>query len=124
MSRWISIRRPGGSKYAGVVSREIASIVLTYAYIHQTQVIAAAIRNAYLQAPTPENMYIICGFEFGAENVGKRSLIVRALYERKADGHEFCHHLKSCMGFLGFKSQGGDHDVWMRPDTQKGGTLV
>ena len=36
-------------------------ISLTYADINQTQVLAADIRNSYLQAPMSEKHYIICG---------------------------------------------------------------
>ena len=84
--------------------------------------------NAYLQATTSEKHYIICGIEFGLENVGKRHLIFRALYGPlyggKAAGRDLWHHLRSCMGFLGFNSRGGESDVWMRPATQKVIALV
>ena len=99
------------SKYAGVVSRESVRIALTYAAVHGVDVLAADIRNAYLQAPTSEKHYIICGEEFGIENIGKRAIIVRALYGGKAAGRDFWHHLRSCMEHLGFKSKGGDPDV-------------
>ena len=58
-----------------------------------------------------EKHYIICGLEFGLDNLGKRALIVRALYGRKAAGRDFWHHLRICMGFLGFKSKGNEPDV-------------
>ena len=77
------------SKYAGIVSRESMRIALTYATLHRIIVLAADIRNAYLQAPTSEKYYIICGQEFGLGNVGKQALIVRALYGGKAAGRDF-----------------------------------
>ena len=40
------------SKHSGVVSRESVRIALTYAALHGIEVLAADIRNAYLQAPT------------------------------------------------------------------------
>ena len=83
------------SNYAGVVFRESLSIALTYADLHQTQLLAADIINAYLQAQMSEKHYIICGLEFGIENVGKRALIVRALYVGKAVGRDLWHHLQS-----------------------------
>ena len=64
------------NKYAGVVSRESVRIALTYAALYQIDALAADIRNAYLQALTYEKNYIICGEEFGLENVGKCALIV------------------------------------------------
>ena len=112
------------SKYAQVVSCESVRIELTYATLHQTQVIDVDIRNDYLQSPTLEKHYIIYVIEFGLENVGKIDLIIRDLYGGKAAGHDFWHHLRSCMGFWGFKSKEGDPDIWMITATQKDGTLV
>ena len=111
-------------KYAGVVSREIVRIALTYAALHGIEVLAEETRNAYLQAPTSGKHYIICGEESSLGNVGRRALIVCALYGGKAAGHDFWHHLRSCTEFLGFKSKGGESDIWMRPATQKDGTEV
>ena len=112
------------SNYAGVVSHEVVKIALTYAALHQTLVLAADIRNTYLQAPTSEKHYIICGLEFGLDNIGKRALIVCYQYGKNAAGCGFCNHQQSCMGVLGFKSKGDFPDVWMRPATQKDGKLV
>ena len=49
------------NKYAGLVLRESVRITLTYAVLHQTDVLAADIRNAYLRDPTSEKHYIVCG---------------------------------------------------------------
>ena len=86
--------------------------------------LAADIRNAYLQAPTSDKHDIIWVEEFGIEIFGKRALIVRALYGGKAAGRDFWRHLRSCMEFLGFKSKGGDPDFWMRPVTKQDGTEI
>ncbi len=43
-------------------------------------VIGADIWNAYLQAPSSEKHYIICGPEFGIENEGCVVIICCALY--------------------------------------------
>ena len=83
---------------------------------------AADIRNAYLQAPSSEKYYIICGPEFGLENVGERALIRRALYGGKSAGRDFRNHLRECMDILHFKSCPADPDVWMRPATKSDGT--
>ena len=56
---------PESSSYAGVVSRENIRILLTHAALHGVPVMDADVRNAYLQAPTSEKHYIICGPEFG-----------------------------------------------------------
>ena len=64
------------SSYAGVVSRESIRICLTYAALLGLPVIGGNIKNAYLQAPSSEKHFIICGPEFGIEHVGKVALVV------------------------------------------------
>ena len=61
---------PIGSTYAGVVSRESVHIALTYAALNDLDVFTANIQNAYLQALSSQKDYIICGPEFGVENIG------------------------------------------------------
>ena len=113
-----------GSTYAGVVSRESVRIALTYAALHDLDVWAADIQNAYLQAPSSQKHYIICGPEFGLENQGKRALIKRALYGGKTAGKDFRDHLRSCMKHLGFETCLADADVWMRPTVLANGMEV
>ena len=74
------------STYAGVVSRESVRIAFTYAALNGLDVCAADIRNAYLQAPSSRKDYVICGPEFGLENVGRVALVHRALYGDKTAG--------------------------------------
>ena len=105
---------PIGSTYAGVVSRESVRIALTYAALNDLDVFAANIWNAYLQALSSQKDYIICGPEFGVENIGRTALIHHALYGGKAAGRDFRNHLRSCMEFLNFKSCIADPNVWMR----------
>ena len=112
---------PESSSYAGVVSRESIRILLTHAALHGVPVMAADVRNAYLQAPTSEKHYIICGPEFGIEHVGKKAVITQALYGGKCAGRDFWHHLRSCMKFLGFESSRADPDVWMRESVREDG---
>jgi hypothetical protein len=113
---------PVGSTYAGVVSRESVRIAFTYAALNGVDICAADIRNAFLQAPSSCKDYIICGPEFGLENVGKVALIHRALYGGKSAGRDFRNHLRSCMRHLDFVSCPADHDVWMRPAKHSNGT--
>ncbi len=93
-----------GSTYAGVVSRESVRIAFTYAALNDVDICAADIRNAYLQAPSSQKDFIICGPEFGLENVGKCALIHWALYGGKSAGADFRNHLRSCMRHLDFVS--------------------
>ena len=96
-----------------MVSRESVHIALTYATLNGIDVVAADIKNAYLQAPSSEKHYIICGPEFRIENVGKVALICRALYGGKVSGADFWKHLRSCMTHLGFTSCQADPGIWM-----------
>jgi hypothetical protein len=116
-------RDPEGSRYAGVVSRDSVRIALTYAALNDLNVMAADIRNAYLQAPSSEKHYIICGLEFGIENKGKRAVIKRALYGGKVSGRDFRNLLRSCMKHIGFDSCLADPDVWMRKAKKADGSL-
>jgi hypothetical protein len=109
------------STYAGVVSRESVHIALTYAALNGVDVTAADICNAYIQAPSSLTYFIVCGAEFGLENVGKRALIHRALYGGKTAGPDFRNHLRACMQHLNFKSYLADPDMWMCPATTDNG---
>lgn len=113
---------PSHSTYASVVSRESVCIALTYAALNDLEVMAADIRNAYLQAPSSEKHYIICGPEFGLENKGKKALIRRALYGSKTAGRDFRNHLQSCMRHLKFESCPADPNVWMRSAKKSDGS--
>ena len=102
------------SNYAGVVSRESVRIAFTYAALNGLDVWVADIQNAYLQAPTSEKHYIICGREFGIENVGRVAIICRALYGGKLAGRDYWKHMRAFMNSLGFVPSKGDPEVWMR----------
>ena len=104
-----------GSAFAGVVSRESVRIALTYAALNCLSVFAADIQNAFLQAPSSQKHYIICGAEFGIENIGKKALIRRPLYGVKTAGKDFRDHLRACMRHLKFEACLADPDLWMRP---------
>jgi hypothetical protein len=125
-ARWIldghKTPNPIGSTYAGVVSWESVRIALTYTALNGLDVVAPDIRNEYLQAPSSQKDYIICGPEFGLENQGKKALITRALYGGKSAGKDFRNHLRSCMQHLDFTSCLADPDVWMRPAQKADGS--
>ena len=125
-ARWVKdghrTPTPLESNYAGVVSRESVRIALTYAALNGLDAVAADIKNAYLQAQSSEKHYIICGNEFGIENIGRVALIRRALYGGKSSGADFWKHLRSCMQHLGFHSCPADPDIWMRPAQKDDGS--
>ena len=86
------------------------------------EVCACDIQNAYLQSPSSEKHFIICGPEFGLENKGKRALIIRALYGGKSAGADYWRHVRSAMEEMGFQSCKADPDVWIRSAIKADGT--
>jgi len=125
-ARWVKdghkTPEPDWSTYAGVVSRESIRIALTYAALNDLPVCGADIQNAYLQAPSSEKHYVICGPEFGLENVGRIAIIVRALYGGKSAGADYWRHVRKAMDELKFTSCPADPDVWMRPGIRHDGS--
>ncbi len=77
------------SSFAGVISPDSICISLTHAALLGLPVLCANIRNAYLQAPSSEKHFIICGLEFGIENEGHVGFIRCALYGGKVAGRIF-----------------------------------
>jgi hypothetical protein len=108
------------SSFAGVVSHDSIRIAVTHAALLGLPVLGADIRNAYLQAPSSEKHFIICGPEFGIENESRVELIHHALYGGKVAGCNFWHHLCDYMGQLGltFTSSCRYPDVWLRLSKQ------
>ena len=72
---------------------------------------AADIKSAYLQAPTSEKHFILCGDEFPLKMQGRIALIKRALYGGKSAGSDYWKHMQTCMEPLGFTSCKADSDV-------------
>ena len=93
---------------------------MTYAALNSLNVMACDIKSAYLQAPTSDKHYIVCGSEFGADE-GRIALIKRALYGGKTAGTDYWRHMRSYMDHIGFTSCKGDPDVWMRPAQKDNG---
>ena len=82
----------------------------------------ADIRNAYLQSPTSQKHYIICGPEFGMENLARWQSCIEQSMVKKTSRRDFRNHLRSCMHFINFTSCPADPDVWMRPAIKSDGT--
>ena len=102
------------SSFAGVVSCESIKVGLTYAALLGLLVVGGDIQNAYLQALSSEMHFIVCGPEFGVESVGRVAMICCALYGGKVARRDFWHHLRECMGWLGFTSSQANPDIWFR----------
>lgn len=108
--------------YSSVVSRESVRLAFTVAALNGLDILAADIQNAYLNAMTKEKVYTTAGLEFGVENVGKKVLIVRALYGLRTSGARFRAHLAQCLRDAGYVSSKADPDVWLKAATKSDGT--
>jgi hypothetical protein len=60
------------------------------------------VENAYLTAPTSENVWTIYGPEFGPD-AGKKATICRAVYGLKGSGASYRNHVANCMHHLGYE---------------------
>ena len=115
-----TVETPPHMTYATVVSRETVRIALTMAALHDLEVKASDIQNAYLTAPCTEKIYTTLGKEFGPD-AGKTAIVVRALYGLKAAGQSFTRHLASCMRHMKYIQCRADPDLWMKEDVHPDG---
>ena len=109
--------------YASVVSRESVRIAFTLAALNGLDILAADCEGAYLNAPSGEKLYTICGAEFG-ELKGRFALITRALYGSKSASCSWRRVISSVIEALGFKMCRADNDVWMKAGTNAAGADV
>ena len=125
-ARWVEdghiTHYPKHPTFTGVVLRERVRVLLTYAALNTLHVYASDIQNAYLQAPTSEKHYIICGTEFGLENVGEIVIVVRAIYGDKASGSDYWMHIRATMKEMKFEPYTANPDVWFRSGTKDNGS--
>jgi hypothetical protein len=83
---------------------------------------AADIQSAYVQVPTSEKHYIICGPEFSPDLEGSSSIITNVLYGGKSAGSDYWKHMHACMIKLNFVSCHGEPGVWQHPAIKPDGT--
>jgi hypothetical protein len=74
---------------------------------------ATDIGNAYLEALTAENVYIIAGSEFG--NLEGHALVIsKVLYGLRSSGARWHDRFADCMSEPGFFPCKAEPDIWMR----------
>ena len=69
--------------------------------------------NVFLTAPCAEKIWTTLGPEFG-DNVGKKAIIVQALYGLRSAGASFGNHVADCMRLLGYEPCRADPDLWFK----------
>ncbi|HSN67533.1 MAG TPA: reverse transcriptase domain-containing protein [Fusibacter sp.] len=111
---------PDSLTYSSVVTRESVRIAFLMAKLHELDICAADVTNAYLNANCRENIWTEAGPEFGSEQ-GKIMKIKRALYGLKSSGAAWRALLASTLEEMGFKSSLADPDVWTRAATKPAG---
>ena len=94
--------KPSIVTYVSFVSRETVRIALTIAALNDLEFKASDVMNSFLTAPCAENIWTTLGPEFG-DDMGKKAVIVRALYGLKSAGANFGNHITDCMHLLGYE---------------------
>jgi hypothetical protein len=114
------IDTPSFLKYESVVLCDMVWIALLIAALHDLDVKAADVQNAYLTAT--EKVQMKCGPQFGLD-ARKRAPIVRALYGLKGSGVSKGNHISKCMTHLWYEPCKADPDLWMKKMTCPGNGL-
>ena len=105
---------PAALTYAYLVSRDSVWIVLTIAALNDLKLLACDIQNAYLTDKFREKICTIAGPKFRSD-VGKRMIVVRALYGLKYSGASFRALLVKTLYDIGYTLSKADLDIWLRP---------
>lgn len=108
---------PASTTYSSVVSRDSVRIAFVIAAMHDLDLWAADIGNAYLNAPCREKIWTLAGSEFGTEK-GQVMIIDKALYGLKTSGASWRAMLSETMKDLQFVPTKADPDVYIRPATK------
>ena len=108
---------PSSTTYSSVVSRDSVRIAFLIAALHELDIWAADIGNAYLNAPCREKIWTVAGTEFG-EDKGCILIVVRALYGLKTSGASWRAMFSQTLKDMGFESTKADPDVYIRPATK------
>jgi hypothetical protein len=104
---------PLESVYSCVVSLRGLRIITFLAELNGLDLWATDIGNAYLEAFTMEQNYIIAGPEFG-QLEGHYLIIVKALYGLSTFGLRWHECFADCLHIEGFSPCKAEPDIWMR----------
>ena len=82
------------------------------AAINNLSVCAADVGNAFLYGKTKEKVYVRAGPEFGKDRVGKRLVIVQALYGLRSSSARYHEAFADTMLSLGYRPSRADPNLW------------
>jgi Reverse transcriptase (RNA-dependent DNA polymerase) len=88
-------------------------IVLFLAELNNLELWATEIGNAYLEAFTLENVYIVAGPEF-KEHEGPILILNKAINELRRSGSRWHDRFSQCVSELGFFPCKSETDIWIR----------
>ena len=108
---------PSSITYSSVVSCDSIRIAFLIAALNDLDIMAADIRNAYLNAPCHEKIWTMASPEFGTD-CGAIFLFTRALYGLKSAGAAWRAFFVQALTMLGFQSTHSDSDVYIRAQTK------
>ena len=90
--------------YAGVVGRETVRIHFLVAALHDPNILAGNVQNAYLNVEIKKKIFFYDGDEWRS-NIGRIIVIRTALYGLKSSALMWRNHIYDNIGYeLGFKS--------------------
>ena len=89
--------------YSSVVIRQTVCIALTMVAIHDLEVKAADVSNAYVMANSSDKIWTTLGSEF-ENDVGKSAIFVRILHCLKRVNVAFRAHLSEFIDSVGYNS--------------------
>ena len=104
---------PLKSVYSGVVSLRRFRLVIFLGELNDLDIWATDIGNAYLEAFTSEQVYIIAGPEL-KDSSGHVLIISKALYGLRSSGARWHDRFADCVSALGFAPCKSEPDIWMR----------
>ena len=107
--------------YSSVVSRDSVRIALLAAELNGLDVMSCDVGNAYLNAPCREKVWFKGGLDTG-DDMGKVSVITRALYGLRSSGASWRAMLARTLEDFGFQNTMADPDVWRRHSKRENGT--
>ena len=85
---------PSILSYSSIVSRDNVSLAYLILGLHESDIMAYDVGNAYLNAPCQEKIWFESGPEHGPEKTGKEMVIARDLYGLKSSGAHWIKDLQ------------------------------
>ena len=96
------------------MSRETTHIALTCTALNNLPVCNCDVKTSCLQDLSSEKHYVICGVEFGLENMDTHAIIVHAFGGGKCFKADCWRHIRSTMEKMRVSSGKGEPNAWTR----------